>query len=289
MKFRPIMDLRKYFDRCFDAELAAELADLGYEIETEFKEDAQGQRQILLLGHRGHARQPGRQAVAAVAGNRPAGGGDRRRAERTARTNMPPISCRRSRRTSSGATSRRVKRDDLTLEECREYWDSRRTDDESDASRRGDPPGEARPQSPAGEPAGGGGVVLHAASFREGIGVAGRGAGHHRPGARAWAAPGPADIERELKRQGVIIVEKDGQRLATTEALQEEEWGLAAYALDGRGTVAPIGVADGLTRTAGQRRDALPTGNGTRPRACSHRRTASTARWARPGPANRSC
>ena len=29
VKFRPIMDLRKFFDRTFDAELAAELADLG--------------------------------------------------------------------------------------------------------------------------------------------------------------------------------------------------------------------------------------------------------------------
>src|SRR5271157_4246729 len=30
VKFRPIMDLRKYFDRCFDAIFAAKLADLGY-------------------------------------------------------------------------------------------------------------------------------------------------------------------------------------------------------------------------------------------------------------------
>ena len=58
----------------------------------------------------------------------------------------------------------------------------------------------------------------------------------------------PGDVERELTRQGVIIVEKDGKRLATTEALQEEENRLAAFALDGRGTVAPIGLAEGLTR-----------------------------------------
>ena len=58
----------------------------------------------------------------------------------------------------------------------------------------------------------------------------------------------PGDIERELKRQGVIIVEKYGKRLATTEALQEEEARLAAFALDGRGTVPRVGVAEGLTR-----------------------------------------
>ena len=44
VKFRPIMDLRKYFDRRFDMRLASKLTDLGYEIETKFKADGQGGR-----------------------------------------------------------------------------------------------------------------------------------------------------------------------------------------------------------------------------------------------------
>ena len=44
VKFRPIMDLRKFFDRVFDAEMAAEMADLGYAVKPEFKEDAKGNR-----------------------------------------------------------------------------------------------------------------------------------------------------------------------------------------------------------------------------------------------------
>ena len=35
-----------------------------------------------------------------------------------------------------GATSRRQKRDDLTLADCREYWDSRYTPEEGDAIDR---------------------------------------------------------------------------------------------------------------------------------------------------------
>ena len=47
VKFRPIMDLRKFFDRAFDSELAAELADLGYEIEIKFKQDKKGRNKYF--------------------------------------------------------------------------------------------------------------------------------------------------------------------------------------------------------------------------------------------------
>ena len=38
VRFRPIMDLRKYFDRRFDLALASKLTDLGYAVGTKFKE-----------------------------------------------------------------------------------------------------------------------------------------------------------------------------------------------------------------------------------------------------------
>jgi conjugative relaxase-like TrwC/TraI family protein len=42
IKFRPVMDLRKWFDRRFDMRLASKLTDLGYGIETKYKPDPRG-------------------------------------------------------------------------------------------------------------------------------------------------------------------------------------------------------------------------------------------------------
>jgi conjugative relaxase-like TrwC/TraI family protein len=56
-------------------------------------------------------------------------------------------------------------------------------------------------------------------------------------------------VAAELPRQGVIVDVIDGRRMATTDALQQEERTIARIAGCGRGSVCPIGVADGLTRT----------------------------------------
>jgi len=42
VKFRPIMDDRKFFDRCFDLRFSHKLAELGYGIETKYKTDGKG-------------------------------------------------------------------------------------------------------------------------------------------------------------------------------------------------------------------------------------------------------
>jgi len=39
VKFRPIVDLKKWFSTRFDMRLASKLADLGYEIETKYQAD----------------------------------------------------------------------------------------------------------------------------------------------------------------------------------------------------------------------------------------------------------
>ena len=44
VKFRPIMELRKYLDRRFDSRLSAKLVGLGYEIETSWQPDRRGGR-----------------------------------------------------------------------------------------------------------------------------------------------------------------------------------------------------------------------------------------------------
>jgi len=59
----------------------------------------------------------------------------------------------------------------------------------------------------------------------------------------------PEQIAAELPRAGVITSEIDGRLMATTEGLQREEDFIVGQAMGGRGGVAAIGVADGLTRT----------------------------------------
>jgi conjugative relaxase-like TrwC/TraI family protein len=59
----------------------------------------------------------------------------------------------------------------------------------------------------------------------------------------------PEQIAAELPRHGVITSEIDGRLMATTEKLQREEDYIVGQAAGGRGSVAPVGVADGLTRT----------------------------------------
>jgi conjugative relaxase-like TrwC/TraI family protein len=248
VKFRPIMDLRKYFDRSFDAIFAAKLTGLGYEIETEWKDDGKGKARYFSWDIKGM----------------PAGVIDRmsKRSQEVERLEKEIIEDRKKRdpygpdhlspveKDRLGATSRRTKRDDLTPDECREYWDSLITEEEGEQiaetierARLGLNP---KPAS----------LAATAADFSM---------RHHfeKESAlpveqlvttaleHAMGSARPGDIERELMRMGVVVVEKHGQRLATRHQLLAEEDGLAAFAADGRGAVAPIGLADGLSRKLG--------------------------------------
>ena len=59
----------------------------------------------------------------------------------------------------------------------------------------------------------------------------------------------PEAIAAELPRQGVIVEELGGRRMATTAALQAEERYLVGVAARGQGSASPVGVADELSRT----------------------------------------
>ena len=59
----------------------------------------------------------------------------------------------------------------------------------------------------------------------------------------------PEQVAAELPRQGVITAQIDGRRMATTAKLQAEEDYLVRRAAGGRGSIAPVGVAPGLSRT----------------------------------------
>ena len=140
-----------------------------------------------------------------------------------------------------------MKRDDLTLGECREYWASRRTDGEMDAIagtiRRARLGLNARPENLAER------AVdfsmrhrfeTHSALPIEELATTAM--------EQAMGGARLEDIERELKRQGVITCVKDGQKLATTASLMREEEGLAAFAANGLGSVDAVGVSDKLDR-----------------------------------------
>ena len=129
VKFRPIMDIRKYFDRCFDTILAGKLAELGYEIETKWKADGTAIHSWDIKGIPDSVIEKNSRRSAEVDAGR----------SRTSSAKMKQENGHAPERLSAvardklGATSRREKREDLTLAECREYWNSRITPKESDA------------------------------------------------------------------------------------------------------------------------------------------------------------
>ena len=234
MKFRPIMDLRKFFDRTFDAELAAELADLGYAIKTVFKEggkhrgeyyswDIEGIPDSLAEKASRRSRQEIAQAEAEILAKLKEQYGEYSPAELSA-----------VERAELGATSRRTKCDDLTLEECREYGPARRAPTPNARKRR--------------RPSAGQGMGLHPRPENRLEAAVSFSMRHHFEKEAAVPVEELAttalehamgssartdDVERELNRQGVIMRARqpcgswrnavqepsDGRRSCTTEAV----------------------------------------------------------------------
>jgi conjugative relaxase-like TrwC/TraI family protein len=241
VKFRPIMDIRKYFDRCFDTLLAGKLAGLGYELETKWKSDGKYYSWDIKGIPDSVIRKNSRRT------------GEVDRTEQAILGAMEKENGRASEQLSAvardklGATSRREKREDLTREECREYWNSRITPEEGDAiaetirrARLGLNP---KPL-PLAERA---------------VGYAMRHEFEQRSVVpweelattameQSMGAAVPDDLLREFLRRGVIMRMKEGRLQCTTEALQREEDGILGFAAGGHGAVRPIGVAEDLDR-----------------------------------------
>jgi conjugative relaxase-like TrwC/TraI family protein len=242
VKFRPIMDIRKFFDRSFDTILAGKLGrELGYEIETKWKDngkyhswDIKGIPDSVIATNSRRSAEIDQLEQTIVAG-------------RQAKDDQAPDHLSSVEKDTLGATSRNRKREDLTLDDCREYWASRMTPEETgtiadtiERARLGlNPPPEN--------------TVARAVDFA---------IRHHGEQEscfrwedfaatameRSIGSATPADIEREARRQGVIIRPLDGRMMATTPELQAEERSISDFAAAGRGAVAPIGGSDMLTR-----------------------------------------
>lgn len=242
VKFRPLMDVRRFFDRSFESLLSKKLADLGYEVETKWKRDDQGARYFSwdVKGIPDSALATNSRRSAEV------------KAAETAvlekieqETGQAPEQLSTVARDGLGATSRRCKRDDLTLADCRAYWDSRFTPEETRAiaatiarARQGLNP------APAG-------------SAKQAVAFALAHHGEQRSVIpfedlastaleRCLGAATPAEVEAEIQAQG-LVAERDGRRVVTTEALQAEEAEIVRFAQPGIG-VTPVGVPEGLGR-----------------------------------------
>ena len=245
VKFKPIMDLRKFFDRRFDHYLAASLADAGYGIATEMRPDRKGKMGYYSWDIEGipdsvidkfsrRSKRIDATEADILAGLKERHGDAPERLSAVARDQL-------------GATSRLHKREDLTLAECRDYWESRVTSDEADAiaatieaARR---KVAVRPELAA--------ERALAFSLR-----------HHSEQQsvirweqlqttameKSMGQATPQEIEAAAEGLGIIVREKDGKWVATTRELQREEGFIVDWAARGRGTVKPLGVAGDLQR-----------------------------------------
>lgn len=224
VKFRPVMDDRKWFDRRFDSRLASKLTDLGYSIETKWKADDRGGKRYFSWDIDGipdsvvtkfSRRAQEVEQLADELGVRSAMGKDK-----------------------LGATSREFKRKDMTLADYREYWNGRVTERESQeiaetikAAMLGQ---NERPEQGAAK------AMAYAIDHHferqavvpvKQLEITGM--------ERSMGSARPEDIERAGKRLGLLV--KDGE--ATTQQVLEQEGRIIAFARGGRGTMRPLGLS----------------------------------------------
>ena len=245
VKFRPIMDLRKFFDRRFDHYLSGMLADAGYSIATELRPDRKGKLSYYSWDIEG--------IPETVVGK------FSRRSQRIDATEAEILAGLEERhgeapdrlsavaRDQLGATSRLHKLKDVTLAECREYWDSRYTDEEADAIAATI---EAARRSVAVRPERAAERALDFAIRHHGEQQSVIGWEQLLTTAmeKSMGQAMPGEIEAAADQLGIIVREKDGRKLATTRELQREESFIAGWASRGMGTVRPLGVPAELER-----------------------------------------
>ena len=226
IKFRPIMDLRKYFDRRFDARLARKLTDLGYEVQTKYKAHEKGGMKYFSWDIKGMPESVIKKF-------------SRRGAEVDELAEGLGINDPTS-KDKLGATSRQFKREDKTLEDYREYWSSRITPAESrkieetiKAANMGSNPD---PQNTADK------AVRYAIDHvfeRRSV------ADWHDLAItaieRSLGGAHPDEIIPEAVKQGLLVRGDE----ATTRNVLAEEGRVVAFAREGRGTCGRMGVGSG--------------------------------------------
>jgi len=221
VKFRPIMDQRKYFDRRFNMRFASKLADLGYEIETLWEPDEKGGRKYKGWDIKGIPESVIRKF-------------SRRSTEIEQLADelgvADPVA-----KDKLGATSRLHKRDDVTLKDLRTYWDSRITSDEA-LQIDGTINRAIQGENPPAERSVAKGVAYALQHHFEKQSVVNYRDIQITAMERSMGGPLPEQIEPEARSQGLLI--KDGE--ATTKEVLAEEGRVIACAREGRGTCRPM-------------------------------------------------
>ena len=258
VKFRPIMDLRKWFSHRFDMYVARGMTELGYEIETKHRADGKGGRRYYSWDIKGI---PGsviskssRRSLLDIAGAEKetlAALQEKVRKENEEQGKNDPIPEELSTRAKDklGATSRENKRAELTLADCRAWWNARITPEEGKAiaetirrAREGRNP---KPQNSADK-----GVAFaighwfHRHSvleqrFKHVTGLAITAMEKCLGGAL------PEDLNREFRKQGVLANDEalpawNPRKEVTTQAKYQQERSISRFARDGRGTQRPV-------------------------------------------------
>lgn len=222
IKFRPIMDLRKYFDRRFDMRLTSKLTELGYEIETEYSHD-------------GHARKYRTWDIKGLPESAIQKFSRRTNEVEELAEKLGVVSPQG--KDKLGATSRLHKREDMTLADYRAYWTGRLTADEKREISEVIQDAKSRQFVPDPQP-----WLEQAVEFS---------LQHHferesvcrytdlaiTAMERAMSSGArPEEIDPAMKAQGLLL--KNGE--ATTREVLDEESRMIAFARDGRGTCRPL-------------------------------------------------
>jgi len=223
VKFRPIMDLRKYFDRRFNQRLSHKLTELGYTVESKWKHGPRGERKYMGWDVTGI----------------PASG-IRKFSRRTAEIDklaeelgvIDPVA-----KDKLGATSRQPKRHDLSLDDYRRYWHGKFTPREAQQIER--TIGDARDGlNPRPEPLAAPAMQFAIDHHFERQSVVPLTTLEVTAMEKSMGASLPEEIEREARRQELLI--RDGQ--ATTKEVLAEEARIIGIARDGRGAWKPLGT-----------------------------------------------
>ncbi|MDZ4858038.1 MAG: MobF family relaxase [Candidatus Hydrogenedentes bacterium] len=225
IRFRPIWELRKYFDRRFDMRLASKLSDLGYEVGTKYKTDERGGRRYYSWD----IKDIPQSAVAKFS---------RRTSEVEKLADTLGIENPMS-KDKLGATSRLHKRDDMTLADYRDYWNGRLTDDERkgiaeaiEAAKLGKHPKPMNRIEAAVD------FALQHNFYRNSV------VDWHDVAItameRSMGAGLPDEVMPEAMRQGLLVKGDE----STTQDVLEQEGRIIAFARDGRGTMRGLGRDD---------------------------------------------
>jgi conjugative relaxase-like TrwC/TraI family protein len=237
VKFRPVMDLKKLFDRQFNQRFSKKMADLGYEIETKWESDGKGGRKYLTWDIKGIP-----QTVLDKTS---------RRSQEIAETEKKIVAAIKARDPDApdelsavasdklGGTTRLHKREDLSLADLRAYWNGRITEDEG-RQIAGTIKQAMLGRNPVPKPKAAEAVDWAIRHHFERSSVVDHDVLLVTAMERSMGAATPKDIEREAVRQGVLV--KDGE--ATTRQTLAQEDRITGFAREGRGCWKPLSTAD---------------------------------------------